>query len=268
MEVEAQPGAPSRYGASKRDRPRALALSAAVCFALAAIVVRMGDYVPFGGGGSGELTAVSLSQERGEEKKAERKPEQKQKAAAPKQPVQPQPQVQPVVRPVRIPPRVVVPVESPTLPPGFVVMSRKDFAAADIGKMAPAAPAAASGGGAGQSSGGGSSPSVGEGPGGAVLYAAQWYREPRDAELGPYLPAGRAPGSWAMIACRTIQDYHVEDCRELAESPPGSGLARALRQAAWQFLVRPPRVDGKPQLGTWVRIRFDFRAPPKPSEDR
>lgn len=267
MEAAAPPVAPSRYGASKRDRPRAFVLSAAVCFALAAIVVRMGDYVPFGGGESGELTAVSLSQDRGREKQAERKPEreQKKKAVAQKQPVQPQPQ--PVVRAVKIPPRVIVPVESPTLPPGFVVMSRKDFAAADIGKMAPAAPAAASGG-AGQSGSGGSSPSVGEGPGGAVLYAAQWYREPRDAELGPYLPAGRAPGSWAMIACRTIQDYHVEDCRELSEFPPGSGLARGLRQAAWQFLVRPPRVDGKPQLGTWVRIRFDFRAPPKPDGAR
>ncbi|WP_225206765.1 hypothetical protein [Novosphingobium huizhouense] len=264
MNVEAPAAAPSRYGASKRDRPRAIVLAAAVCFALAAIVVRMGDYVEFGGEGRGELTAVSLSQERGEEKSRERKPEQKRKAAAQKQPVQPQPE--PVARAVRIPPRVIVPAESPALPPGFIVMSRKDFAAADIGRMAPAAPAAASAG-AGQAGGGASSPSVGEGPGGAVLYAAQWYREPRDAELGPYLPAARPPGSWAMIACRTIENYHVEDCRELAESPPGSGLARALRQAAWQFLVRPPRVDGKPQLGTWVRIRFDFRAPP-PAEAR
>ncbi|NML94268.1 hypothetical protein [Novosphingobium olei] len=264
MNVEAQPFAPSRYGASKRDRPRAIVLAAAVCFALAAIVVRMGDYIEFGGEGKGQLTAVNLSQDKGEEKKAEREQPEKKKAVAQKQPVQPQPE--PVRQAVKIPPRVIVPTESPTLPPGFIVMSRKDFAAADIGKMAKAAPPAA--GGAGDSGSGGASAGVGEGPGGAVLYAAQWYREPRDAELAPYLPAGRAPGSWAMIACRTIQDYHVEDCRELGESPPGSGLARALRQAAWQFLVRPPRVDGKPQLGTWVRIRFDFRQPAKDSDGR
>jgi protein TonB len=97
----------------------------------------------------------------------------------------------------------------------------------------------------------------GEGPGGAHLYYAEWYREPTSAELSYYLPPGRVVG-WGMIACRTVERYHVDDCRTLGDSPPGSGLARAIREAAWQFLVRPPRIDGKPMIGAWVRIRIEF----------
>jgi protein TonB len=100
----------------------------------------------------------------------------------------------------------------------------------------------------------------GAGPGGERLYNAEWQREPRPAELGGYLPGSVASGSWAMIACRTIPDNQVENCRALGEGPVGSGLARAMRQAAWQFRILPPRIGGKPIIGAWVRIRFDWTA--------
>lgn len=155
------------------------------------------------------------------------------------------------------PPPPVPKTTTPKLPPSplakspFLKLTREEFAAADISKLGTA-------GGQGKSSGA-SSASVGTGPGGATLYKAEWYREPTDAELAYYLPKnGIEPGAWAEVACKTIPDNRVENCQAIGESPPGSGLARALRLAGWQFRIRPPRIDGKPQVGTWVKVHIDF----------
>lgn len=148
------------------------------------------------------------------------------------------------------PPRVPPPISPKTpVPAPFVELSKDDFAASDISKFGSKASS-------GNGKGSGPSYGPGEGPGGAQLYNAEWYREPLPGELAAYLPNGAPPNSWATIACQTVPHYHVENCEALDESPPGSGLARALRRAAWQFLVRPPSIDGKPLIGKWVKIRF------------
>jgi hypothetical protein len=110
----------------------------------------------------------------------------------------------------------------------------------------------------------GTSYGPGEGPGGERLYNVAWYREPTHAELAGYLPNGAPPDSWADIACKMVADYHVENCRSLGESPVGSGLARSMREAAWQFRVRPPRVGDRVMLGTWVRIHIAFNGGNEP----
>lgn len=169
----------------------------------------------------------------------------------PKQPVTPQP--------VTLPPPPPIPVAHPTFapPPGLIVLDRDQFAKSDIGKM-PARPSDGAGDdGAGSGKDSGTAYGPGAGPGGQPLYNAEWYREPHPAEMATYLPRGLHSGV-ALIACRTIENYHVENCQSLGEEPAGIGLARAVRQAAWQFLVRPPRRGGKPLIGAWVRIRYEI----------
>ncbi len=146
----------------------------------------------------------------------------------------------------------------PPIPPSplakspYLKLSSEDFAAADISKLGSA-------GGHGSATQGASSASVGVGPGGATLYAAEWFRHPSHAELTGYIDKKSwEPGSWAEVACKTIADNRVENCQAMDESPPGSGLARAIRLAGWQFRIRPPRVNGKPLVGTWVLVHIDF----------
>lgn len=172
--------------------------------------------------------------------------------AAPKSPKPPKPPSSKDPKPAKSPPPAMI----------QLVGGSEMFDATDISKL-PTHPGdeVASGGGPGGVGQGKDSGSVygpGEGPGGERLYNAEWYREPTHAELNGYMPPNAQSG-WAEIACRTIPDYHVENCRSLGESPVGSGLARALRQAAWQFRVRPPRIGGRQMIGAWVRIHFDLQ---------
>ncbi|PTD21662.1 hypothetical protein [Sphingomonas fennica] len=162
-----------------------------------------------------------------------------------------------------------VPVPTPTQPPPaqalgplkMLILTPEEFAASDISKLPShtegraTADASTAGSGAGQDS---SSDGPGSGPNGERLYNAEWYRPPTNAELNYYLPANAPRVGTGLIACRTAPNYRVEDCREIADAPPGSGLARAIRQAAWQFRVLPPRIGGRPMVGAWVRIRIDF----------
>jgi len=165
-------------------------------------------------------------------------------------------------RPVPPPPKIKL----PTLPTDhslpMIILTPRDLATADIknlGSKGVPSPAQDSGNDAQLADGPGDSERVGTAPNGQPLYAAEWYREPTNQELSTYLPP-RMPdgGGWGLVACKTIARYHVDDCVELGNSPPGSHLASAVRQAAWQFLVRPPRKGGREMVGEWVRIRIDY----------
>ena len=167
-------------------------------------------------------------------------------------------------RPVT-PPEETPPAEQDVPPPraALIPISPSNMASADISRPetrpAPSPPAPQQGPMMGPAAPGtaADTPRVGTAPNGEPLYAARWYREPRDGELAGYLSTASGPG-WGLIACRTAEGFRVEDCVALGESPRGSNIARAVLAAAWQFQVRPPRLGGRDQIGTWVRIRIDY----------
>lgn len=156
----------------------------------------------------------------------------------------PLPKPPPIVLPAK--PTIAVPPPAQPKSAPFVEMSSAEMAAGNIGNIPKSDSGSAD-----------DSEVVGTGPHGEVLYAAEWARHPTDAELGGYLPAN-APDGFGLIACKTIPGDRVDDCIELDQEPHGSHLASAVRQAAWQFRVRPPRKNGVPLVGSWVQIRIDY----------
>ncbi len=154
-------------------------------------------------------------------------------------------------KPAIKPPPIVLPAK-PTIQPDkpleMIEMTKEELAASDVRNLPKA------GAGAGSV---GDSEAVGRGPRGETLYAVEWARHPTAAELNGYLPANR-PDGWGEIACKTIPDNRVDDCIEIDQSPRGSHLASAVRQAAWQFRIRPPRKNGRPMIGEWILIHIDY----------
>lgn len=175
---------------------------------------------------------------------AEPKPVERKAAERPRRasPLKPPPVVLPSKPTIAAPP----PAETVTKLLPWLEMSKAEMAAGDLRNLPQ--------GGSGSD---GDSEVVGTGPNGETLYAAEWARRPTDAELGGYLPRN-APNGYGLIACRTVAGNRVEDCIELDQQPRGSHLASAVRQAAWQFRVRPPRRNGRPLVGEWVMIRITY----------
>ena len=235
-----------RYGATARGdwqrpdmRQRALVLGLTLLVELIVVLL----IIAFGGNKVREAVLASaptaITFVPNEVKRAPSSAPRRSEAKAAARPAPPRPRITPPAPPT---PAAALP---------FIPMSRADLAASDISRLGTAA-------GPARGDTAEKTAAVGEGPGGVTLYKAEWVREPSNAELRTYLPREVGPGSWALIACQTIAHDQVENCAQLGESPRGSGLSKAMRLAAWQFRVRPPRVDGKPLVGAWVRIRIDF----------
>ena len=226
---------PSPYDrAPLRRRLSSLGLAVAINLGLLLLLIGLGVVAPRDKQRSTTFTVDLLPESRSASAEQTEKIVQKPSSAKPA--VKPPPIILPVKPTIAPPP---APSEKP-----WIEMSKDQLAAADISKL----PAAGDGGA-------GDSEVVGRGPNGEALYAAEWAREPTDAEIGGYWP--RNTTGWGLVACKTIPNDRVDDCVELDQSPRGSRLASAVRQAAWQFRVRPPRKGGRELIGAWVRILIE-----------
>ena len=245
-----------RLNGDRASRPRraasfllAIAIEVLLLLAFFTINFRERDKPQFEGG---RLTTFDISAESEADRSSRPQPEEREQALE--------------VRPPRpVPPIPAPKVELPERPLDMIEVTREVYEASDIAKLGSNAPgysrSADSGAASGRSPG--DSQRVGTAPNGEPLYNAEWYREPTDTELAAYLPRSMPEnGGWGLIACKTAERYRVTDCVELGQAPAGSHLAGAVRQAAWQFMVRPPRIGGKPMIGEWVRIRITYGREP------
>ncbi|MEE4315901.1 MAG: hypothetical protein V2I74_02855 [Erythrobacter sp.] len=254
--VAGRPGA--RWDGRSRQRWASLAIALVIEALIVALLFTLGARiagVEEGAETVTEFAAVDFAPE------AEAEPEQPPEAAPESAvtPVEPEPLPdRPVLpEPVRPPPPLVSnptpappppappPVEQPAPRPSPTIGARinpnRTYGPADTGPPRTSM----------------DSERVGTAPNGEPLYAARWYREPTRQELAGYLSTATGPGA-ALIACRTVEGYYVEDCELIGETPQGSQIGRAVLAAAWQFRVRPARIGGREQFGSWVRIRIDY----------
>ena len=213
-------------------RASGLALAFAVNLALLFALLTLGQFAPEDKSASHALIVDLLPESHSVSNQSKDEPRQTLDQPKPRQALKPPP--------------IVLPAK-PTIrkAPAWIEMSSAEMASSDLRNSADPS-----------GSSRGDSQIVGKGPHGETLYAAEWARHPTDAELGGYMPHN-APDGYGLIACKTAPEERVEDCVELGQTP-GSHLASAVRQAAWQFRVRPPRKNGVPLIGEWVEIRIDY----------
>jgi hypothetical protein len=93
-----------------------------------------------------------------------------------------------------------------------------------------------------------------------VVVQAKWKRLPAE---GPVHHAMRKahidsqkPGS-AVIICETAKPDRVVNCEE-SYNTPGTKYGQGLILAAPRFRIMPPVINGVPQFGAKVTIRFTF----------
>ena len=164
-----------RPSLSRRTASFLLALAIEVLLLLAFFTLNFRDKRPEFKGGTLSTFDISATSEQDRSTTPQKKKEQQTAETRPPRPVPPIP-------------KPVVKLPTPNL--DMLEVTREVYRAADISKLGSNAPGYVRSADAGGSGGAhaGDSAMVGTAPNGEPLYAAEWYREPTDTELGGYLP--------------------------------------------------------------------------------
>lgn len=236
-----------------RERLGSMGLAVGIELALVLLLLTLGSGVTGDPKRSVAMTSVSFAPQPQPSDTPEKPAAAARKSALSPQPRPPVPKPESpaavsLLPPTMPPPAAVIPVNPVAAPPSAPAPAKigvrlRDDASGPVGV-------------AGVSMSG-DSQVVGSGPNGEPVYGARWYREPSNQELRGYLSTVSEPG-WALINCRTVPQWRVEDCYLIDQYPDTGTMGRAVLAAAWQFQVRPPQVGGKSQVGSWVRIRITY----------
>lgn len=94
------------------------------------------------------------------------------------------------------------------------------------------------------------------------LFPASWAEVPSQRLLGKHNPPrARYEGvsGGALLACRVLPSRRLADCAVLRETPEGYGFGKAALEAAADFRVNPPMLDGQAVAGGRVAVPVAFR---------
>lgn len=87
---------------------------------------------------------------------------------------------------------------------------------------------------------------------------ADWLRRPDTDQLRAAFPIGLHGEGKAVIKCRVNTSGLLENCKVVAETPPGKGVGGAALLLAPNFLMKPAMKDGRPVVGE-VNIPINFK---------